>query len=159
MLQLSNTNWAYVGPRVSQALPPPPFPHLSPCPWSGTPKVPEEGGGVAAGHLPPLALRLNSPTALIHQICQRHCHIWRTTLLLREHPCRSTRARDVLPNNNRAGGWGKKGGGNQGEEVRQVGGGGRRETHVCYAEEGEVSTLCWLPALSLFFWVPQRLIP
>jgi hypothetical protein len=30
MLQLSNTNWAYVGPRVGQALPPPS--PLSPCP-------------------------------------------------------------------------------------------------------------------------------
>jgi hypothetical protein len=31
MLQHSNTNWAYVGPRVRQVLTPPPSP-LSPCP-------------------------------------------------------------------------------------------------------------------------------
>ncbi len=44
---------------------------------------------------------------------------------MREHPYRSTRVRDVPPNNNGAWGLGEEeGGGNQGEEVKQAGGGG-----------------------------------
>ncbi len=104
MLQHSNTNWAYVGPCVGQALPPP-LPLVSMSLIRDTKRA-GGGGVVAAGHLLTPVLRPNSPTVLIHQICQQHCHNWRITLLLREHPCQSTRARDVSPNNN---GWGRQG--------------------------------------------------
>jgi hypothetical protein len=73
--QLSGTNWAYVGPCASQALPlPPPLhpPFVSKSLTRDTKGAGVEEGGVAVGHLLPPVLWQNSPTALIHQICQRH---------------------------------------------------------------------------------------
>ncbi len=76
--------------------------------------------------------------ALIHQTCQPHCHIWQVTLLLREHPYRSTRVRNVPPNNNGAWGVGEEEEGGEPRRGGEAGGGGgwwgRRETHVLYFE-------------------------
>ncbi len=142
MLQHSNTNWADVGQHVCQALtPPPPFPLVSMSLIRDTKRA-GGGGGVAVGHLVTPVLRPNSPTALIYQIWQLRCHNWRITLLLREHPCQSTRARDVFCSTTpKLGGWegGEEGWENQGEREGQAGGrgerGGKAGMHVLYTFE------------------------
>ena len=119
--QLSGTNWAYVDHVQAKLYPspsPPPFVFKS---LTRDPKgAGVEGGGGAVGHLLPPTLRLNSPTALIHQLCQRHLsHLMghpslERTLLLepQSQRCPASQQRSF-------GG----GGGYQGEEVKPAGGG------------------------------------
>jgi hypothetical protein len=135
---LSGTNWAYVDHVQTQALFPPPLPtpYLSPVPDQGHQESWGGGGGVAVGHLLSPVLGPNSPTALIHQICQPHLSylmghpsLERTPLSEPQSqrcPCLSTTAE-----------LGKGGGGYQGEEMKLgggegMGGGQSGKTHVLY---------------------------
>ncbi len=129
ILQLSSSQWAYVGPTCKAKLLPPPPPHpLSPCPWIRDTKGAGGGVRVAAGHLPTPTLRQGFPRLWSVRYDNMPVTTDGSPFIIEEHPCKCAGVRDCFGQQQRS--WGDGGGrGNQREEawVRWGGGG----EHMC----------------------------
>jgi hypothetical protein len=117
------------GPRATQALPLPPLhpPFVSKSLTRDTKGAGVEGGGVAVSHLLPPALRPNSPTALIHQICLRHLSHLMGHPSLERTPLSEPQSQRCPASQQRSLGGGGAGLPRRGEEACWGGGGAGRE--------------------------------
>ncbi len=126
--------WTTCKPKPYSSPPPPPPPYLSPVPDQGHQ---ESRGGEGEGSLLVISCLLCSDRILPWLWPIKHtsllCHIWWVTLLWREHPCRSPRAKDV-PASRQQRSLGRGGGGERGLPRRgdeAWGGGGRAGKRMC----------------------------
>jgi hypothetical protein len=112
-----------------------PTPYLSPVPDQGHQ---ESRGGEGEELLLAISCLLCSDRILPRlwsiKYASLTCHIWWVTLLWREHPCRSPRAKDVPASRQKRSLEGR-GGGYQGEGWSLVGGGGAGRENACVVFE------------------------